>query len=416
MARWAPAALTATILAVPGVGQAQTTVIRGARILPVTAPPIENGSILIRDGRIAALGENVAIPDGAIVIEAEGLTVVPGLIDAEGRNRGHGVSGVTGTMRTELIAGDFFDPFGSDYRRERQLSDLLEWGVTTVNMKLQDSNVFDAVTSVVRLHAPGTYEDHFLEYRAAVRINLGEASRSDESSFPTTRMGIAAMVRQEFVKAQEYGRRVVEAAASDESPPDRDLKLEPLVSALHGDIPVIVHAVEPMDIETALRLGEEFDLRLVVSGSSQALEEHIPSLRAQNVGVILGTYFSFINSHTGEQMGFRYETAAMLSRNGVPVAFGGLEGETKFLSLNAGIAVQAGMAYNEALAAITINPARMLGVDDQVGSLEVGKDADLVLYRGDPLEITSTVEKVFVAGHMVYEKTPFDPTYHNLIH
>jgi imidazolonepropionase-like amidohydrolase len=105
----------------------------------------------------------------------------------------------------------------------------------------------------------------------------------------------------------------------------------------------------------------------------------------------------------------------MLSKNGVRVALGGLEGETMFLSLNAGIAVQSGMPYDAALQAITINPARMLGVEDRVGSLEVGKDADVVLYRGDPLEITSTVEQVFVSGRLVYDRAPFDPTYHNLI-
>ena len=411
-----------SVLATPVTAQQQITVIRGARVLPVTAPPLERGTIVMRGGRLDAIGANVAIPDGATVIDGAGLTAVPGLFDAEGRDSGqqpatlgHGVSGITGTMRTELIAGDFFDPFSSDYRQKRALRDIIEWGVTTVNMKLLDTTVFDAVTSVIRLHAPGTYEDHFLKYRAAVRINLGEAARSQERDFPTTRMGIAALVRQEFVNAQEYQRQAEDATANGQLALERNLRMEPLVSALEGEIPVVMHAVEPLDIEAALRLGEEFDLRLILSGSSQALEAHVPALRARDVGVILGTYYASINSHTGEQTGFRYETAAMLSRNGVRVAFGGLEGETMFLSLNAGIAVQSGMAYDAALEAITINPARMFGVQDRVGSLEVGKDADVVLYRGDPLEITSTVEQVFVSGRLVYQRTPFDPRYHNLI-
>jgi imidazolonepropionase-like amidohydrolase len=422
MRRTLPGLVIAIVLATPVTAQQQITVIRGARILPVTAPPIESGIIVMQNGRIDSIGANVAVPDGATVFDGAGLTAVPGLFDAEGRDSGqvpatlgHGVSGVTGTMRTELIAGDFFDPFASDYRQKRALRDIIAWGVTTVNMKLLDNTVFDAVTSVIRLHAPATYEDHFLKYRAAVRINLGEAARSQEPDFPTTRMGIAALVRQEFVNAHEYRQEIEDALANDQTAPERNLKMEPLVSALEREIPVIIHAVEPMDIETALRLGEEFDLRLVLSGSSQALEEHVPALRARDVSVILGTYYASINSHTGEQMGFRYETAAMLSKNGVRVALGGLEGETMFLSLNAGIAVQSGMAYDAALQAITINPARMFGVEDRVGSLEVGKDADVVLYRGDPLEITSTVEQVFVSGRLVYDRAPFDPTYHNLI-
>ena len=411
-----------TVLASPVTAQQQITVIRGARVLPVTAPPIESGTIVMQNGRIESIGTDVAVPDGVTVFDGAGLTAVPGLFDAEGRDSGqepatlgHGVSGITGTMRSELIAGDFFDPFSSDYRQKRALRDIIEWGVTTVHMKLLDNTVFDAVTSVIRLHAPATYEDHFLKYRAAVRINLGEAPRSQEPDFPTTRMGIVALVRQEFVNAQEYQRQVEDALANDQTPPDRNLKLDPLVSALEGEIPVIIHAVEPMDIETALRLGEEFDLRLVLSGSSQALEEHVPALRARDVGVILGTYYANINAHTGEQTGFRYETAAMLSNGGVRVALGGLSGETMFLSLNAGIAVQSGMPYDAAFQTITINPARMLGVEDRVGSLEVGKVADVVLYRGDPLQITSTVECVFVSGRLVYERMPFDPTYHNLI-
>ena len=174
---------------------------------------------------------------------------------------------------------------------------------------------------------------------------------------------------------------------------------------------MIVKAVSPTDIETALRLADELGFRLVLSGSTQALQAHVPMLRERNVPVILGTYYSFINSHTGEQTGFEYGTAALLSSNGIRVAFGGLEGETKLLSVNAGIAVQNGMDHTEALKALTLYPAEILGVADRLGSLAPGRDADIVLYRGDPLEITSPVEMVFVNGVMVHRNGPFDPRY-----
>lgn len=317
-------------------------------------------------------------------------------------------------MRAELIAGDFFDPYGRDYRRERALRDLVEWGVTSMNVKLTDSNVFDGVSSVVKLHAPETYEDHFVKYRAALRINLGESARSGEGRFPTTRMGVVGMVRENFIKAQEYRKRwdeFEESADSDKAPPARDNKLEHLAAALRGDIPVMMHAVEPMDVETALRIADEFDLRVILSASSMVPTELAPELAAREVPVILGTYFASINNHIEEQYGFRYETAAMLSGAGVPVAFGGLAGETKFLSLNAGIAVQNGMDHQRALEGLTIVPARMLGVDDRIGSLAPGKDADIVLYRGDPLEITSPVEMVFIQGRRVFQRGAFDPRY-----
>ena len=172
--------------------------------------------------------------------------------------------------------------------------------------------------------------------------------------------------------------------------------------------------MEPQDVETAIRIADEFDIRLVLTASSMLPEALIPELIDREIPVVLGTYFAHINNHIGEQFGFRYETAAMLSDAGVPVAFGGLMGETKFLSLNAGIAVQNGMSHQRALEGLTIVPARMLGVDDRVGSLTVGKDADIVLYRGDPLQITSPVEMVFIEGRLVFEREAFDPSYTNL--
>jgi len=286
-----------------------------------------------------------------------------------------------------------------------------------MNVKLTDTNVFDGVSSVVKLHAPTIYEDHFVKYRAALRINLGESPRSDEGRFPTTRMGIVGMVRENFIKARDYQKGwddFSESDDEDEDPPARDDKMEHLAAALRGDIPVMMHAVEPMDVETAARIAEEFDLRLILTASSMLQEALVPDLLERGIPVVLGTYFAHINNHIEEQFGFRYETAAMLSERGVPVAFGGLRGETKFLSLNAGIAVQNGMDHQKALEGLTIIPARMLGVDDRIGSLAVGKDADIVLFRGDPLEITSPVEKVFIDGRLVFEKGSFDPTYHNM--
>lgn len=388
--------------------QEQPVAITGVAAVTWERGTIDGATIVMRDGRIAAVGTDVPVPAGARVIDGAGLTAIPGIVDAEGIARGHRISGPTGRVRSELVAGDFFDPYGSDYRPERTLADLIAWGVTTSNMKLADDNVIDGVTSVVKLYAPGTYEDHFVKYRAAVRVNLGESARAQDA-YPTTRMGIAALVRQEFIRARDYDRRRREA--KPESPVAMDLRLEPLAAALRGELPVIVKAVSPTDIETALRLADELGFRLVLSGSTQALEAHVPMLRERDVPVILGTYYSFINSHTGEQTGFDYGTAALLSSNGIRVAFGGLEGETKLLSVNAGIAVQNGMDRTEALKALTLYPAQILGVDDRLGSLAPGSDADVVLYRGHPLEITSPVEMVFVDGVMVHRNGRFETRY-----
>lgn len=415
--RCAACAATALLLATPAALLAQpptVTAIRNVRIVTLDSGDIENGVLVIDGGKIAAVGANVTVPRGAIVVDGTGLTAMPGIVDAEGPSRGN-VSGVQGHMRAQLIAGDYFDPYGNDYRVERQLRDFVEWGVTSVNVKLGDTTVFDSVSSVVKVHAPASYEDHFVKYRAALRINLGEPPRATDNQFPTTRMGIAGMVRQEFLKAEDYmKRREAPPKEPTAEPVARDYQLDPLVAALKGELPVMIHAVEPMDIETAIRLADEFKFRLVLSAAAEALEAQAPELAKRKIPVILGAYYAFINTHTGELTEFNYETAGMLARQGVTVAFGGLTGETKLLSVNAGIAVQHGMDRVEALKALTINPARILGVDDRLGSLTAGKDADVVLYRGDPLEITSPVEKAWIGGRLVYEREAFDPTYHNL--
>lgn len=401
----------------------QVTAIRGARIITFDQGTIERGTIVVDGSTITAIGSEASVPPGATVIDATGLTAIPGIIDAEGIANTYqaltraGRSDDIGPMRAQLVAGDFFDPYGDDYRQERTLRDLVEWGVTAMNVKLTDQYVFDGMSSLVKVHAPPNYQKHFVKYQSALRINLGESARNDDNKFPTTRMGIVGLVRQEFLKAQAYQEkwgRVPDGAGESAEPPARDLKLDALVSALKGEVPVVMHAVEPMDIETALRIADEFKLRLVLSASTEALEAQAPELARRNVPVILGTYYASINSHTGEQTEFDYETAGMLARHGVKVAFGGLTGETKLLSVNAGIAVQHGMAYQEALKALTLHPAQIFGVDNRLGSLAPGKDADIVLYRGDPLEITSPVEKVLIGGHLVFERQRFDPSYHNL--
>ena len=139
---------------VPRSLQGEEIAIRGARIMTMEGEPIDNGTIIIRGSKIEAVGSDLAVPSGAQVVEATGLTAMPGIIDAEGVAPGHKISGITGPMRAELIAGDFFDPYGQDYRPERTLRDLVEWGVTAINVKMTDSNVFDGVSSVVKIHAP----------------------------------------------------------------------------------------------------------------------------------------------------------------------------------------------------------------------------------------------------------------------
>ncbi len=329
-------------------------------------------------------------------------------------------------MRAEFIAGDFFDPYGRDYRPERVLRDLAEWGVTAINTKLTDTNVFDGVSSVVKIHAPTTYEDHFVKYRAALRINLGEPPRSEERKFPTTRMGIVGMVRENFIKAEAYRKKWKEWEEAENGDDQDNGKVSAGQRLQDGASDS--GARERDSGDDACRRAHGYrdgnsDRRRVRSAAHPFSFVHDPrgasagASGTGNIPVILGTYYAHINNHICEQTEFRYETAAMLAERGVPIAFGGLKGETKLLlreCRNRG-------PKRHAL------PKGARSADHQPGSDAGRRGPDRKLGGGQrrghrlctgvtPWRSLHLWKRSSSAVDWSTSKVPFDPTYHNMEH
>jgi imidazolonepropionase-like amidohydrolase len=245
----------------------------------------------------------------------------------------------------------------------------------------------------------------------AMPLNFtGEQRRNesfDKAKFPFTRMGMAAQLRQAFIDAAEYERKwndynkkkSASAQAKDAKAPDepkRDLKLEALLPYLDGKRPVVVTANEPNDVETAVRLANEFHLKVVLDGLAQAAPI-LDEIAAWKLPVIINGFYT--EPHDDERYDAVFKMPAELARRGVKIAFASNDAHnSRNLPYAAGYAVAFGLPYDEALRSITLTPAEIWGVSDQLGSLDVGKTANIVVANGDPLELTTDVKRVFIAG------------------
>jgi imidazolonepropionase-like amidohydrolase len=392
-------------VALASPAQAQLAV-RGGTVYTMAGDPISDGVVLMRDGKIEGVGEasRLSIPEGYEILEA--AVVTPGLVDA------HTVVGMAGqynydhdqdqleksaAMQPELRAIDGYNI------RERLVQWVRELGVTTVHTGHGPGAVISGQTMVVKTWG-NTVEDAVLEPVAMVAASLGESPlESEAGKSPGTRSKAIAMLRNELVSAQEYRRKMQN---DDESKrPSRDLGLDVMSRVLDGELPLLVTVHRHHDIAAALRVAREFDIRMVLDGAAEAyllLDE----IRAAGVPVIVhptmmraGSFFS------PETENASMETAAKLHEAGIPFALqSGYESyvpKTRVVLFEAGLAAAYGLGFDAALAAISIEAARIIGVDQRVGSIERGKDADLALFDGNPFEYTSHCVGVIVGGQVV---------------
>ncbi len=393
-----------------------------AALLHTSGPQgtIENGALLIRGGKIAAVGRaaEVAFPSGVRVLEAAVAT--PGLIDA------HGVTGLagaynvpadqdqderTGPNQAGLRAIDGFNP------EERLLRWLLRHGVTALQAGPGEANPIGGLAGLFKTHG-GSLDEVLVRFPSALVFSLGEAPKAtyaEDRKPPVTRMGTAALIRGALLEAAEYAAKRKRATSlripllsePKGEAPERDLSKEALGRALSGEIPALFTARREDDLETALRIGREFGLRVVLA---DAVEAYLMAdrIREAEVPVLVGPVMERPGRH--ETINQSFENAAILQAAGVPIAFqSGFESyvpKTRVVLFEAAVAVAYGLPDAAALRALTIDSARLLGVEDRLGSLEPGKDADVVLFDGDPLEYTSHVEVVIVNGELAWERGP----------
>jgi len=386
-----------------------TVAITGGRVVPVTADPVENGTVLIEDGKITAVGAGLAVPDGAHVIDAAGQWVLPGFIEVHGHVGVHeeaqGWAGsdtneMTEPVTAQVRALDAINPADLGFR------DAITGGVLAVNVNPGSGNPIGGQTVALRCWGR-TVDEMLLREPSGLKSALGENPKrvyGEQGKMPSTRLGTAAVIRGAFVAAANYLAKLDAEAAkpeADRKPVDRDLKLEALGRVLRREIPWRQHCHRADDIATALRIAEEFGYDLVIDHGTEA---HLVAdlLAARNIPVIIGPLFT--SRSKVELLNRSLANPGRLARAGVTIAITTDHPVVPihFLVHQATLAVKEGLDRDTALAALTINPARIAGVDGRLGSIEPGKDADLVLWSGDPLDVFSRAQRALIGGQEIY--------------
>ncbi|MGE5625380.1 MAG: amidohydrolase family protein [Bacillota bacterium] len=387
----------AALAAAPAL--ADTYAITGGTVYTLgTAGKIENGTVVIKDGKIVAVGPNVPIPADAKRIDASGKWVTPGVIDPESVFGLDEVDQVNETQDSAITSTRFsaaFDPSDSINPRSVLIPvNRLEGVTRAVVAANPGSSVLGGRGAVISLD--GT-EGYVLKDPVALFISLGEAGKKIAGG---ARDGAFLQLREAFQDAKDYAanRAAYDKAARRAYAVSR-LDLEALQPFVNGQLPVVAQVDRASDIEAALKLAADFKLKLVISGGAEAWMVADELARAQ-VPVILNPTRDLPEAF--ESLGSSLQDAVVLQKAGVLIAFETGDSHKSWnVKQYAGNAVSNGLPWIEGLKAITLNPARIYGLDKGVGSLEAGKDADVVVWSGDPLELTTFADAVFIRGKAV---------------
>jgi imidazolonepropionase-like amidohydrolase len=384
--------------------QGQSLAVRAESLHTAAGPVILDGIVLIQDGKITAVGRaaDIKVPAGLVVKRAK--VALPGLVDGRSTvglsgllNQPHDQDQLEGSapIQPELRAIDAYNG------RDPLVGYLRSLGVTTVHTGHGPGALISGQTFVIKTDATEVTRG-VIKAQAMVAATLGEGARAREAGkAPGTRGKQIAMLRAELVAAQEYARKLKEAEKGKE--PARDLRKETLVQVLREELPLLATAHRAQDILSLLRLAQEFNLDIVLDGGAEAYLV-LAELKAAKVPVILHPTMS---RTFGELENASLETAAKLQAAGIPFSFqSGYEGyvpKTRVVLWEGAMAAANGLAFEDALRALTLAPAKLLGISDRVGSLEKGKDGDVALYDGDPFEFTTHCVGTIINGVLVSE-------------
>ncbi|WP_353807134.1 amidohydrolase [Agromyces sp. SYSU T00194] len=375
-------------------------------VVPVASAPLQDATVLVVDGRIAAVGTDVEVPDGVPVVDAGGRWVLPGFIEAHAHMgvseeaqgwAGEDTNEMTDPNGAALRAIDAINPEDEGFR------DALLGGVTSAVVKPGSGNPIGGQTVAIKTWGGRTVDEQVIREAVSVKSALGENPKrvyGDKKQLPSTRLGVANVIRSAFVDAQNYVARRDAAAAKGE-PFDRDLAKETLARVLAGELAWDQHVHRADDIATALRLADEFGYRLVINhGTDGAAVADV--LAERDVPVIFGP---MLTSRSKVELRDRdIANLGALARAGVRVAITTDHPVVpiNFLVHQASFAVKEGLDRETALQALTVHPAAFLGLDDRIGALAPGLDGDVVIWSGDPLDVTSRAEHVYITGTEVY--------------
>jgi len=409
------ASLIVVLAALPGALRAQgasSTVIRNATILTITHGTIENGSILIRNGKIAAVGKEVDAPTDATVIDAAGQYVMPGIIDCHSHIAIEGsVNEGSVSVSSMVSVEDVLNPEDIDIYRD------LAGGVTTANILHGSANPIGGKTLVIKLRwgKPASA----LPFEGAlpgIKFALGENPKHSGWSllggsprYPSTRMGVMDVIREAFTEARDYKKawdeykRKKAAGEANLIPPRRDLKLEPLVEILEGKRLVHAHCYREDEILQLMRVAEEFNFRIATL--QHVLEGYKVAEEIVKHGAGASTFSDWWAYKMEAYDAIPYNTALMAER-GVIVSVNSDSGEeARHLNQEAAKSMKwGGLSEAEALKLVTLNPALQLRIADRVGSIEVGKDADLAIFDKHPLSVYAVAQKVLIDGQVYFDR------------
>lgn len=386
--------LPALLLALNFTAEAQIAV-KGETVYTMAGQPISNGVVLIKDGKIERVGSGINIPSNYEVYEAK--VVTPGFIDA------HSVVGLAGHLNVDADQDQLetSNPIQPELRaidaynaQEALVGFLRDQGVTTVHTGHGPGALISGQTMIIKTTG-STVEDNLIEPSKMLAFTLGD-NISRAFSKPGTRAKGIAMLRQELIKAQSYLEK-----RNGEEDHSKDLGMEALADLLEGKKTALVTVHKANDIMSAIRLQEEFGFPMILDGVAEAYMV-IDEIKSRGYAVTI--HPSMIRPG-GDAKNASMETAAKLYEAGIPIAFqSGFEGyvpKTRVVHYEAGVAAANGLGKENALKVLTIDAAKLLDIDDRVGSLERGKDADVVMFNGDPLEYVTNITGVIINGEKV---------------
>ena len=385
----------------------------GGQVIPIVGPEIENGTVVIHEGKIVSVGsaENVEIPAEADRHDATGKVILPGFVDTHSHSGNVEGGDGSAAMHPDVRVLDSINV------RDARIQKAQAGGVTTANIMSGSGHLLSGQTLYVKHRDAKVIEDYFLfredgSLAFGIKMANGTNSRKDPP-FPGTRAKSAALVRERFLAALDYREKISSAGDDASKRPARDLGLEALVEVLEGKRVVHFHTHRHDDIMTILRLAGEFQFKVVLQHVSDGW------LVADQIAAsphVVGASLILIDSPGGkiEAKDNRFETAPILDRAGVVTGFHTDDPitDSRLFNRMAALAARAGMPREKALYGLTLAGAQMLGLEDRIGSLEPGKDADLVLFSGDPLSVYSQVLETWVDGVKVFDRSnPQDRLY-----
>ena len=404
-----------------------TIAIVGGKLLTITHGTIENGTIILDHGKITAVGlASTPVPAGATLFDAHGMTVYPGLFDAETN------LGLT-EISSDENSNDLVEP-SDEISPQMHVTDAFHAetvripvnrinGVTTAIVAPASEDSIAGQDALIQLYGRDR-DTMILTPDVALAMNFDSGVKRGGrggGKFPSTRMGVASQLRQTFLDAQAYIGETEKALRDKKDPPRRDLKLEALIPYLKGEKPVVFGAEASQDVEVAMAIAQEFHLRVILNHVTHS-QDILDKIAAYKVPVIVGSIYDAPLAN--ERFDAVFSLPAELQKRGVKIAFSSLNNNTpvsdsRNLPYAAGYAVAYGLPYDEALKAITLNPAEMFGMGDKLGSLDTGKIANVVIANGDPLDVRTSVQQVFINGipiPMTSRQTQLRDEYEPLTH